>query len=893
MWFCYKLSTKWKLLALLAVSILCIIFGLLTWKTSNLDWVKERVQATLQEEAFSSLQTDAMDVSWAGLSLRVTLHEVRVIDQTTKIPFFSAKILQADVNILTWLFFHRVAMNKVMLDHSALVLGVDLDKNTVEILGLKGEALPQSINMQQVLGGLSNLDKIEINHLHIVWRTPLGNSDQQISGTWAWQNKGQQAWQFKGTHALQLGKDLPAFSQDIVFRASGLYQKIKWSLSGLAKSASFSGTLDISPNEALHWDLSLKNLSTSPVHAVLGALNKSAAAKRMPEWLVWLDGSIKKGLINHLYWDNSDKPIGEIHFEEADLQYHPDWPALTGIEGKWLFANGAWRLEATEARIQGVPVVALSAAGKVKNDAVYEVIVDGKVVSTLDKGVDFLRESPLRKTAGEGLYQNHLVGDMDLTLHLNIPIAISVNNQGQTSASLPVTVKGDILASRLTLHNDDWDVGLSHGHGKISFTETGIESVLNEVSLLIPKTWPVDWPSVGRLGFALSWDDADNLFFAGRFADAWDAKTTWRNGSLINGEILLNLQANAKSRWPASPENKTLLIVSKEFEARVQTDNWIKFKKTDPIELRLTFLKCPLNAAVTHGVLGSANADMSKVGAWSSLFKQAIHVTSQSTWLGSYFLGKVDIQANPESEGWRITNLTVERPNFRLNATGLWSMLHDTSTLSGTITSQHIGDLVNDWKAGGTDLKEGRMQTAFSMQWPGNPADFSWTNIYGEASVDINDGRLLGVDVGLGRLLGLLSLDNLKRRLQLDFRDVFKKGFVFDRAQAKLKLSGETWFLKWAKVKAPTADLIARGSTNMKTEALSLFIKAIPKSATSGVPVAAAIAGGPVLGAGLWVFDKVFMEPQNRKSAGIFYEVSGTWDKPVVNKVSALEMVEP
>jgi uncharacterized protein YhdP len=893
MWFCCKSDIKRKSLLLLAVVLLCAILGLIIWKANNLDWMKEQVQAVLKKETFSTLQSNSMDVSWAGLSLRVTLHEVRVIDQSTKIPFFSANTMQADVSVLTWIFSRRVAINKIILDHAALTLGLNLDKNTIEILGLKGESLPQSIDMQQALAALSDLDKIELNHVDVFWKTPLGNSAQQISGTLAWQNKALQSWQFKGTHALQLGKDLPNVSQNIALQATGLYQKIKWSLSGSPKGASFSGHWHISPNEPLNWDLSLKNMSLSPLHAVLGALNKSTVSKKIPEWLIWLDNSIKKGIISHLYWDNSDNPSGEIHFEETDLQYDPDWPALTNIEGKWLFANGAWGLEAAEAYIQGIPVTTLSAAGKIKNDAVYVVTVDGKVDSTLDKGVAFLRECPLKKTAGEGLYQNHLMGDMRLALHLDIPISMSTKNKNQASVSLPIAVKGSILVDNMSLHNNDWDVSLSHGHGKISFTETGVESVVDSVSLKVPAAWPVDWPSEGPLRFALSWDDTDNLFFAGRFADAWDAKTTWRDGALINGEVLLNLKGKERSHWPVSPQDKTILIVSKSFEARVQTDNWASFKKTGPIELNLTFFKCDLNAALNNASSELSSVEVSKVKALPALFKQAIHLKSQSTWIRSYFVGKIDIQANPEAEGWRITNLSAERPNFRLNATGLWSIQDDKSTLSGTIESPHIGNLLNDWEAGGTNLKEGRMETDFSIQWPGGPANFAKENLFGEANVNIRNGRLLGVDVGLGRLLGLLSVDNLKRRLQLDFRDVFKKGFVFDKAEAKLGLEGETWFLKWANVKAPIADLVLKGSTNMKTQALSLFIKAVPKSASSGVPVAAAIAGGPALGAGLWVFDKVFMGTQNRKSAGIFYEVTGTWDKPVVSKVSSLDMVEP
>src|SRR5690606_23893012 len=121
-----------------------------------------------------------------------------------------------------------------------------------------------------------------------------------------------------------------------------------------------------------------------------------------------------------------------------------------------------------------------------------------------------------------GLYQNHLMGDMHLILQLNIPIPISSKYKNQASAPFPIAVKGTILVDNMSLNNPDWAVSVSHGHGKISFTETGVESALDRVSLKVPAVWPVDWPSQGPLRFALSWDDSDHVFFAGRFADAWD-----------------------------------------------------------------------------------------------------------------------------------------------------------------------------------------------------------------------------------------------------------------------------------------------------------------------------------------------------------------------------------
>ena len=47
-----------------------------------------------------------------------------------------------------------------------------------------------------------------------------------------------------------------------------------------------------------------------------------------------------------------------------------------------------------------------------------------------------------------------------------------------------------------------------------------------------------------------------------------------------------------------------------------------------------------------------------------------------------------------------------------------------------------------------------------------------------------NDGQFLEIEPGIGKLISLMSLQALPRRITLDFRDVFSKGFQFDRIAA-------------------------------------------------------------------------------------------------------------
>src|SRR3546814_4936368 len=65
--------------------------------------------------------------------------------------------------------------------------------------------------------------------------------------------------------------------------------------------------------------------------------------------------------------------------------------------------------------------------------------------------------------------------------------------------------------------------------------------------------------------------------------------------------------------------------------------------------------------------------------------------------------------------------------------------------------------------------------------WPGSPVGFRLVNLQGRFTLAARDGQLVDVEPGAGRVLGLLSVAELPRRLLLDFRDLFSKGFAFNR----------------------------------------------------------------------------------------------------------------
>lgn len=66
------------------------------------------------------------------------------------------------------------------------------------------------------------------------------------------------------------------------------------------------------------------------------------------------------------------------------------------------------------------------------------------------------------------------------------------------------------------------------------------------------------------------------------------------------------------------------------------------------------------------------------------------------------------------------------------------------------------------------------------LAWAGAPWQFALARSRGSIDVALRDGRFVNVESPSARLIGLFNVDNLVRRLRLDFSDVTGQGTAFD-----------------------------------------------------------------------------------------------------------------
>ena len=182
------------------------------------------------------------------------------------------------------------------------------------------------------------------------------------------------------------------------------------------------------------------------------------------------------------------------------------------------------------------------------------------------------------------------------------------------------------------------------------------------------------------------------------------------------------------------------------------------------------------------------------------------------------------------------------------------------------------------------------MGILFDMSWGGGPrADFLEL-LDGTVKLRLDNGQLEEVEPGAGRVLGLVSFVALPRRLSLDFRDVFNKGFGYDSITGSFEFVDGVASTCDMSLTGPAADIGIVGQVDLTTRE---YRQGAVISATVGntLPIVGAVVGGPPGAAAMLIFSQIFKKPL-QEVGQVYYEMSGPWEEPVVESISASGFVD-
>jgi uncharacterized protein (TIGR02099 family) len=257
--------------------------------------------------------------------------------------------------------------------------------------------------------------------------------------------------------------------------------------------------------------------------------------------------------------------------------------------------------------------------------------------------------------------------------------------------------------------------------------------------------------------------------------------------------------------------------------------------------------------------------------------------------LGERHLGRLQVDFMPTADGLEARSFETSNDTFSIRGQAGWIADDSNETgqrsyVTARLTSSDVARTLRslDYEVG---IQSEYVDAQFDLSWSGGPREDFLDSLDGSVSVRFGTGQLDEVEPGAGRVFGLMSIVALPRRMSLDFRDVFDRGFGFDEITGTFRLDGGEAYTCDLSLKGPAADVGIVGRAGLITKD---YDQTAVVSANVGntLPVVGAVVAGPQVAAALLIFSQIFKKPL-QEMGQIYYGIEGNWDDPVIESANA------
>jgi len=245
-------------------------------------------------------------------------------------------------------------------------------------------------------------------------------------------------------------------------------------------------------------------------------------------------------------------------------------------------------------------------------------------------------------------------------------------------------------------------------------------------------------------------------------------------------------------------------------------------------------------------------------------------------------IGRVEVQARHEGKDWRLDKIAVTNSDSSLSGTGLWKPgAASRTSINFKLEVSDVGKFLDRFGYP-EHLKGGQGKMEGPVSWNADPLSLDYASLSGTLQMQAEDGQFLEIDPGIGKLVSLMSLQMLPRRAAGDFRDVFGKGFQFDRINSSMAIERGVMAMKEFHMRGPAADVTMTGQIDLSLETQSLNVKVVPQLGDTASTVVGFI--NPIAGVATLLAGRLMKNPLGKFFA-YEYNISGTWSDPKVEKM--------
>ena len=247
--------------------------------------------------------------------------------------------------------------------------------------------------------------------------------------------------------------------------------------------------------------------------------------------------------------------------------------------------------------------------------------------------------------------------------------------------------------------------------------------------------------------------------------------------------------------------------------------------------------------------------------------------------------GELWLEAENTDRVWN-ARYDIKNSDGALEGKGRWrparAGMPATTAIDFRLAATDLEDLLKRFGYPGA-VRRGTATLAGALTWAGQPTTVDYPSLDGQLTLEAARGQFKKLEPGVGRLLGVLSLQSLPRRISLDFRDIFSEGFAFDSIAGSVSVKQGIMTTSDFQIQGPAAQVLMNGSVDLAGETQDLKVRVQPalgETVATGV-----LLVNPAIGAAAWLMNKVFGNPLD-KAFAFDYAVTGSWADPKVEKLA-------
>jgi uncharacterized protein (TIGR02099 family) len=264
----------------------------------------------------------------------------------------------------------------------------------------------------------------------------------------------------------------------------------------------------------------------------------------------------------------------------------------------------------------------------------------------------------------------------------------------------------------------------------------------------------------------------------------------------------------------------------------------------------------------------------------------ALDIVADNLVVGDKKLGRLELTAANEGLDWRIDRVTLTTPEASLSADGLWrgAAAQQRTSVNLKLEIRDVGKYLARLGYPAT-VQRGSATLQGKLAWAGDPQTIDYPTLAGNLSLSAEKGQFLKIEPGIGKLLGIFSLQALPRRITLDFRDVFSGGFAFDTMSGSATVAKGVLHLQDFVMQGPSAHVAMSGDIDLVQETQALKVHVVPSVGDSLSVAGLLMLANPIAGVASFVAQRLLKDPLGQVFA-YEYLVTGSWADPKVEKVA-------